>query len=145
MPQQPVEANERAGISSVDWATIGAIVGLLVAGVAGVIWYRRSRRLRIYIVRIPYGEAPEHVRQAWVGLELPVVADQKRPTMLEAAGVRTGREQESVFGYAVEGKAAIQLLEGQDPAAAAWWRENVPEVVTSEFRFGFAAGDCRRV
>jgi hypothetical protein len=30
---------------------------------------------RVRIVQIPSGEAPEHIRKAWVGLTLPLAAD----------------------------------------------------------------------
>jgi hypothetical protein len=94
---------------------------------------------KIRIVAVPPGEAPFWVRQEWVGLELPLT----RYTKLQSAhifgvlsgpsswlgqmwGLLTGRA-EHALGYAVEGAAAVEILEASSPDAARWWREHVPQ------------------
>ena len=93
----------------------------------------------IRVIAAPRGEAPLWVRQAWIGLDLPVA----RPEVVEVstAGVLSGRSLWSQItrllhlaptewkeGYVVDRGAAVSLLHAHAPEAAAWWRANVPEV-----------------
>jgi len=84
----------------------------------------------IVIVAVPPGQAPDWVRQAWVGLEIPVVevegGDQR--------GV-LGGPAENVDGYKVSGDVAISRLSGVHPKAANWWRDNAPNVLMGALVF----------
>jgi hypothetical protein len=62
--------------------------------------------------------------------------------VLAAAGVLSDQAGESVLGYVVQGKSAITALELHDQAAAVWWRENVPEILSSRYQLGFPAEVC---
>jgi len=75
----------------------------------------------IEIVRVPNGEAPEWVRQAWLGLQMPleyVSLAHKLPQIFSGEPV-------SLPGLAVhvDQEAALFLLEDPWPGAAAWWRK----------------------
>ena len=110
----------------------------------------------IRIVRRPVGEAPEWVRDAWFGLLLPT--KRGSPRSWPVTGVLSG--QASVFarirdrmqgrtrrltGYAVNAKAAVDLLAETHPAAAQWWRENAPWLLTGDRYFLFDIECCEPV
>ncbi len=97
-----------------------------------------SRFLRI--VALPPGEAPEAIRNAWIGVEIPVTLSQARETRIVGFGVLSAPEtfvkalwavlrgKATVYrrGYWVGVTAAIDALEQTSPDAARWWRENAP-------------------
>lgn len=96
-----------------------------------------SKRLRIS--RTPTGAAPEHVRRAWVGLELPLreageffglsVLEGRGPSSQVEAWwwIFTGRAKRS-RGYSVAVLNALAVLEAARPLEAAWWRQNAPHL-----------------
>ena len=43
--------------------------------------------MRIRVVRIPAGEAPENIRREWVGVELRLSQGEKGPRQLGSVGV----------------------------------------------------------
>jgi hypothetical protein len=110
---------------------------------------------RIRIIAIPPGEAPQWVREQWVGLELPLAQQSRRARSRSVFGVLSGprgllarllailtgrASRES--GYAVRVSDAVAVLESKSPEAAAWWRTNVP--MTSPFRcFLFSESVCQ--
>jgi hypothetical protein len=98
----------------------------------------------IRIVTTPPGEAPQSVREAWIGLELPLAKSRDQGKKLAVMGVRSW---EGIFmtGYAVEGRVALEYLAARSPTAAAWWRENVPHVLKSGFQFVFPVENCVRL
>lgn len=94
----------------------------------------------IRIISAPRGEAPLWVRQAWIGLELPLAA----PAVVDlpTTGVLSGRRlwnrmlgmlrlapTQQMAGYLVDRATAVNLLHCHAPEAAAWWRANVPEAM----------------
>jgi hypothetical protein len=114
--------------------------------------------MHIRITRTPPGEAPEHIRQAWVGLVLPVherFAGQQRRL---GVGVLTGpgtwlgvllavltSRAKCETGYVVEAKVALDLLAAHAPEAAAWWRTNAPRFLEPGRCFLFAAEVCEDI
>ena len=96
--------------------------------------------------RRPAGRGPAE-RAAIVGRVGTALVPGQRgsPRMLAAEGVLSDHPGGTVLGYVVEGKTAIRALELHDAAAAAWWRENVPEVMSSQYQLGFPAEVCQRV
>jgi hypothetical protein len=107
----------------------------------------------ILISKTPAGEAPEWVRQAWVGLRLPVAGSGLEPAM--TSGVLSGPANplERLLallkgqlklnrGYAVYTADALAILEQHRPDAAAWWRDNAPKVLNPRRRFLFHADCC---
>jgi hypothetical protein len=98
--------------------------------------------MKIRIVTRPLGEAPEDIRDAWIGLALPVAP--KFPTVVERrifgvlssprAFVSTclrllfGR-RERMRGYMVDAVAAIDTLREKSPQAAEWWQANTQHLI----------------
>jgi hypothetical protein len=112
---------------------------------------------RIRIVRRPEGEAPEWVRDAWIGIELPLL----HPAAIESrivGGVLTmpktrlghwlsvlmGRSR-VVSGYLVDANDAVRRLEGRNPTAAIWWRTNAAWCVQPGGQFIFDRPACERI
>jgi len=107
---------------------------------------KRRPACRIRIIATPPGEAPESVRRSWVGLELPLPrGDPGWPRKLSAVGVLSNQTGEAVRGYVVDGKVALLALEFHDSAAARWWRENVPDILSGAYQLGFPAEVCERI
>lgn len=73
----------------------------------------------IEIIATPAGEAPDWVREAWVGCILPIRGPAR---VLTSSGVISGNP-ERVPGYCVPLEEALRSLErrGQKDAAN-WWR-----------------------
>jgi hypothetical protein len=109
----------------------------------------------IRITAVPPGEAPLEIRQAWVGLVLPVSENRRQSKQIPLAGVKSGPKtfwgmlwSQLTFqfarteGYEVDVLAAIEVLEKTNPGAAAWWRQNTPHMMHKWRRFGFPAECC---
>jgi hypothetical protein len=111
-----------------------------------------SSRLRI--LRTPMGEAPEHVRRAWIGLELPILHDgrylvqgvldtERIQSRLQLFWARlTGRVVKQQ-GFSVFVLDALEALERERPLEASWWRNNAPHLCVpgSVFVFDAACGE----
>lgn len=86
----------------------------------------------IRIIKVPQGEAPEDVREAWVGLILPC----RGKFFAYSSGVLTGepvdQEQED---YHVWQDIAITILSKAQPVAAAWWKAHGYPKVSKMFGF----------
>jgi len=91
----------------------------------------------IRIITRPAGEAPEWVRDAWIGLVIPT--GQTEPHAFAAFGVLSlpkGRSAEwwavltgralRIDGYTVSAIEAVRILSDRNPEAANWWRANCP-------------------
>jgi len=111
----------------------------------------------IRITSVPPGEAPLDIRQAWVGLELPIL--RKKPGRYLGSGVLSG-PRGSIrrtliylvtfrlkfhWGYVVPTLPAIELLERSNPTAARWWRDNAPHTIHARRYFVFATECCAPV
>src|SRR5450432_2057181 len=108
----------------------------------------------IRITSVPPGEAPAEIRQAWVGLTLPLLHD--RPRHFLVSGVLSGPRgrKMAIFlhlitfrlkvqtGYVVPSLAAIEILERSDPVAGHWWRENAAHALRPRSRFVFTTDCC---
>ena len=110
----------------------------------------------IRIKSTPPGEAPVSIREAWVGLELPLLRD--KPLRYLASGVLTGPRGflETLLhlltfrmklrtGYVVPSLAAIEILEKSNFAAGRWWRENAPHAARKGRHFVFSTECCELV
>jgi hypothetical protein len=110
----------------------------------------------VRITSAPPGEAPAEIRQAWVGLELPIV--RRTPQRYLGSGVLTGpRSIRALFlhlftlrlhvhvGYVVPSLEAIDILEKSRPEAARWWHEHAPQMLQPKRRFLFAPECCEIV
>jgi hypothetical protein len=114
--------------------------------------------MQVRIVSTPPGEAPEHIRKAWVGLILPVPDRYRGRCRGKTFGVLSapktffgrffamllGRSSQSE-GYVVVGSIAVEILAKHSPEAAAWWLQHVPRVTRPEFLFMFAPDACEEI
>ncbi len=92
----------------------------------------------IRINKIPHGEAPEWVRKAWVGLELPCVGVMSFGKGA-VTGVKSGKEtQVELLGLCVPQKDALEALEKVSRGAADWWAdEGYPKPISVEDGYFF--------
>ena len=110
----------------------------------------------IRIKSTPPGEAPASIRQAWVGLVLPVLYE--RPRRFLGSGVLSGPRGnfetivhlvtlrlKAQTGYVAPSLAAIEILEDSNADAARWWREHVPRAMQPRHKFLFDPECCERV
>ncbi len=100
---------------------------------------------RVRIAGLPPGEAPEEIRQAWVGLELPLARGQAKGRFQNTVGVLSNQPTRCGESYAVDGPEAVRILAATAPEAAAWWRLNAPHVVVGGYFLVFPAEVCERV
>lgn len=138
----------------------GVIITFGAVAVIGVIWaFQRLTSkwrtpslpglLTVRIVGRPAGEAPEWVRDAWVGLELPLAAP--RPIAIETVGVLSGRhpltggKSQRREGYVVLAARAVDVLAREQPEAAAWWRINAAELLGPDNCLQFETSVCEPV
>lgn len=109
--------------------------------------------MNVKIVRRPIGEAPEWVRDAWIGLSLPLA--NKRQRSWRGVGVLSGPHKAlpqfwtvitgkslSVNGYAVNAKSAVNILAERNAKAAAWWTEHTPVLLDGKRNFVFDTDAC---
>ena len=109
---------------------------------------------KVRIVALPAGEAPQRVREQWIGLELPLVS---KPGLYRGVGVassptffgRLWREMSGkgkmIDGYVVDARRAVEILEASHPEAAAWWRQNTRQFLAQRRRFIFDKESCEVV
>ncbi len=114
--------------------------------------------MKIRIKSTPLGEAPEQVRQAWIGLEIPVPARFSGRRKKWGVGVLSGPRSLYGFlvafvfghvqryeGYTVSARVAVELLAVRSPEAADWWRKHAPHLFTRERHFIFPAENCEEI
>ena len=90
----------------------------------------------IRIIQCPPGQAPEHIRQQWIGSIIP---------LLESCGARPvgvlGGKPQNVGGYEVLASEAIDSLRKREKEEAVlWWRNCLPTDKTT--RLVFARDVC---
>jgi len=115
----------------------------------------------IEITSTPVGDAPLKIREAWIGLVLPLHPDYPRDVVTmpsnsvlsESRGLQTWLRwlfrrpypMEDWVGYAVPSAEAIRILGEKSPQAARWWWRNVPSFTQPEATFLFDRDCCRLV
>src|SRR5262249_41750866 len=109
---------------------IGLLIARLFAGSRSAGWVR--------IIRLPPGDAPEQIRLAWLGLELPFVVQTGSKTVEGVLSAEPARCE----GYAVLGAEAVRILSTHNPGAAEWWYRNAPHVTRDGYQLVFPADVC---
>jgi len=99
---------------------------------------------KIRIVSIPKGEAPEWVREAWIGLEIPIVKEE--PEGAWSIGPITRRPY-THGGYWVQRNLALKFLLKKNLEAFQWWLDLIEKqegtiLSSSERLFLFDTGCC---
>ncbi|WP_146126936.1 hypothetical protein [Labrys okinawensis] len=118
-----------------------------------------SRGIRIHST--PQGPAPIAIRQAWIGLTLPLLetAPSSPQTMivetefrnpanrLDALKQRLGFKRPTATwrAYTVQAATALRLLESHSPDAARWWRQHTPWLSEPDQVLAFDADCCELV
>ncbi|MCK9907847.1 hypothetical protein MXD81_01805 [Microbacteriaceae bacterium K1510] len=111
--------------------------------------------MRVRIVAVPPGEAPQWVREQWIGCELPLIGRTSGGTFRTVGILKVSSfwrhfwetffgKSEMVDGYMVDVAAAVRVLEVKSPEAAAWWREHAPYLMRRG-RFIFHREACTLV
>ena len=111
--------------------------------------------MRIKIIDVPLGEAPEGVRRAWIGMVVPLAQRSANPVQKRGFGVLTGPKSMLVAflrwligggsrerGYTVDAKTAFDLLASHDRVAFEWWQENAPHLFHKGQRLLFHDHAC---
>ena len=78
---------------------------------------------RVRIVKVPSGEAPEHIRQGWVGLVLPCYPTLGYIHPGGEVGVLSREPVQGQCGVSVPQQEAINILHARVPRTALWWIE----------------------
>ena len=118
--------------------------------------------IQIKIVAAPQGPNPLWVREAWIGLFLPVLEGNNQPqhyfVLPEKVGYRATGWKEYFLslwfrvtgqmgvteGYPVPSARAIEILAIPRPDAALWWKENASCMLRSGMVFIFDLPSCER-
>lgn len=108
----------------------------------------------IRIISIFSGEAPEHIRAAWIGLILPAVFS--GPRAIQTVGVlshpktwfgmllaRISGKTKQERGYIVDAQRAVEILAVHSPDAARWWRESAAHSLQPGQYFLFHSEVCQ--
>ena len=155
-----------------QWSFLGLPAFLIVSAIWLRLWRRLERPVtlpqtpqpseldgdgaqdrQIRIIKTPRGAAPEWVREAWVGLILPLGDHPPGdPRLLRRFGVTSywrkrffpwtaPRVQPADF-FPVDANKAIEVLQKTQPDAAWWWTENAPHVFRPTTRLIFRRDEC---
>lgn len=104
--------------------------------------------LYLKITSTPPGDAPEWVRQKWIGLTLPLAQSDREAQSLYTVGVLDNFDWSRINngkfsgklctlwnvltrrvtrdkGYLINAHDAVTILNDVSPEAATWWKENV--------------------
>src|SRR5450432_2223289 len=100
--------------------------------------------MKIKIIAVPAGEAPEEIRRAWVGLEIPLPAGKRGLLVGQSSGTASAK-QGAFRGYFVDTETAVSLLAERAPAAAAWWRQNASPLFQPGRGLGFREEFCNTI
>jgi hypothetical protein len=91
--------------------------------------------MKIEIIARPPGQAPEWVRDAWIGIKLPVSEEQPGLDATLRGVVDLENTSENANGYAVDGFEAFDLLKKHNSDAALWWQENAATALLGKLVF----------
>lgn len=82
--------------------------------------------MKIRIVRVPEGEAPEWVREAWVGLTIPAISMPRQIHDIGRAGAVSG-DLEGDWSHphwVTPQEEPLEILRQHNPGAAQWWTDH---------------------
>jgi hypothetical protein len=123
------QAESDSGGSGVLFGVLAGLAAFIALIIGFTAWMDRTVA-HLRIVRTPPGEAPEEIRRAWVGVELPLRTRDATPQNHPTLGVLSYRSSqcETAHGYSVDSRAALKALANHSPTAADWWRKYAPQV-----------------
>jgi len=132
------------------------MLGCVRCSDSGYFGYPRAMK-KIRVISAPPGEAPQYIRDAWVGVALPLPPPPyDRPRKYLTTGVLSGpknlmaRVVAVIFGrcvlsegYAIDTRSAIEALAETNPQAARWWEDNTPHLTKPGRRLVFPTDVCK--
>ena len=143
------------GPVGLSFILVGMVAAAKVAEAIARTVQRGEHGRRVRIVAVPPGEAPQWVREKWVGLELPLAQFSPEAQPQRSAGVLTGPrgflptvggllrgQLQERSGFAVRVLEAIAVLERASPEAAQWWRTNAAHLMKPSRHFLFPEQVC---
>ena len=103
-------------------------------------------RPMVRIVSRPRGDAPEWVRDAWIGVDVPLSPDHQNegPQLYTGSGVYQDPGKYQLDSYRVLSMEAIDALAQKDSRAANWWKQNT-HFYDPRGSFLFDASSCQLV
>jgi hypothetical protein len=115
--------------------------------------------LGIKIISTPPGEAPRQVREAWVGLVLPLEEGLfSQPGVYKTVGPlsefkskiasvvpRDALQVGSTEGFIVQAVKAFEILAESSPDAARWWKKHTPQLFQPDRWLCFHTEVCEEV
>jgi hypothetical protein len=114
--------------------------------------------MQVRILQTPPGEAPVEVREAWVGLTLPLWPGDSGPRQFVTQGVVTGprtflgyllawlrRRFKVTNGFRVDAAGAVEVLARHNASAARWWQAHAAASVEPGRALIFHAEVCELV
>jgi len=116
-------------------------------------------RIRVLKPSFP-GDEPDFVREAWVGLELPVLEGKEQPVLVPPAKLpwralsfsklvaRLFSRQlpdQPMPAYLVSAAEGFEVLERERPEAAKWWKRRFPDALSGRYNFRFNAENCQEL
>jgi hypothetical protein len=144
--QSDNQSGSNSGDSGVLLWIFGGMIALGAVSLVVKAWMDRTVA-HLRIVRTPPGEAPEAIRQAWIGVELPLRSGETQPQNHPMVGVLSLRSSgcATAYGYSVDGHSALEALAHHSPTAAQWWRKNAPQVLDRGYQLWFPPDVCELV
>ena len=97
---------------------------------------------QIRIIKVPRGNAPEWVRQAWVGCVLP---DLGPPANGRSFGLLTRTPRNAQGASCVPMQIALEILAEKSPDAATWFRDTLGQGRITSDKFVFQPDECEVV
>jgi hypothetical protein len=143
-PTPSSTTDDQSNSQSVIFVLLAGLGTVFVVLIAGLAWAKRTVA-HLLILQTPPGDAPEEVRRAWIGVELPLNRWENTPRLKETVGVLSDRIEGYAMGFSIAGRKAVNALAKQAPDAASWWRENAPHVLANRYQLFFPLEFCERV
>jgi hypothetical protein len=137
-------ADDQTNSQSAIFVILAGLGTAFVVVLTGRAW-AKCTVAHLRILQTPPGDAPEKVRRAWIGVELPLNRWQNTPRLKETVGVLSDRVEGYAMGFTVAGRKAVNALATQSPDAASWWQENAPHVLANSYQLFFPLEVCERV
>jgi len=109
------------------------------------------------VTKAPDGDSPQHIRDAWVGVQFRAL--QGAPTTMPTRAAGSSSSQRGGFlnrgalkaeiterrGYPVKAREVLGLLALSDKQAAQWYIDNVPQMLDPDQIFMFDETCCRAI
>ena len=116
-------------------------------------------RIRVLRASSP-GDEPAFVREAWVGLVLPLQQGKSQPVVvppirLPLRALSFRQRMSRIFqkqladqpmpAYIVNAAEGFEVLKRERPEAALWWQKRFPEALSGRYYFRFNAENCEEL